>query len=60
VIVGLGGDPILTPERLRWLASMAGIGRKVPLRVVRDGRTFDITLELQALPEEPSRGDPDE
>jgi serine protease Do len=60
VIVGLGGDPILTPERLRWLASMAGIGKKVPLRVVREGRTFDITLELQALPEEPSRGDPDE
>ena len=57
VIVGLGGDPILTPERLRWLASMAGVGKKVPLRVVREGRTFDITLELQALPEEPGRGD---
>lgn len=55
VVVGFGSDPILTPERLRWVASLAGVGKKVPLRVLRDGRAFDITLELQELPEEPSR-----
>jgi serine protease Do len=55
VIVGFGSDAILTPERLRWVASLAGVGRKVPVRVLRDGRAFDITLELQALPEEPGR-----
>jgi serine protease Do len=55
VVVGFGSDPILSPERLRWVASLAGVGKKVPLRVLRDGRSFDITLELQALPEEPGR-----
>jgi len=51
VIVGLGADPILSPERLRWVASLAGIGAKVPVRVVREGRTFEVTLELQTLPQ---------
>ncbi len=53
VIVGLGADPILTPERLRWVASTAGIGTKISVRVIRGGRTFDIALELQELPEDP-------
>jgi len=34
---------------------LAGIGSKVPVRVVREGRPFEVTLELQALPEEPNR-----
>jgi len=55
VIVGFGSDAIVSPERLRWVASLAGVGKKVPLRVLRNGRAFDITLELQALPEEPGR-----
>jgi len=55
VIVGLGPDPILSPERLRWVASLAGIGSKVPVRVIREGRPFEVTLELQALPEDPGR-----
>jgi serine protease Do len=57
VIVGVGADPIISPERLRWLASLAGVGKKVPVRVVREGRTFDITLELQQLPEEADQND---
>lgn len=55
VIVGFGSDAISGPERLRWVASLAGVGKTVPLRVLRDGRAFDITLELQELPEDPSR-----
>jgi serine protease Do len=55
VIVGFGSDPILTPERLRWVASLAGVGKKVAVRVLRDGRAFDITIELEELPESPSR-----
>jgi serine protease Do len=55
VIVGLGPDPIVSPERLRWIASLAGVGSKVPVRVIREGRTFEVTLELQALPEAPGR-----
>ena len=59
VIVGLGGDAVPSPERLRWAASLAGIGSKVPVRVIREGRAFDVTLELQALPQD-DRGDLDE
>lgn len=60
VIVGFENDPILTPERLRWVASLAGVGKKVQVRVLRDGRAFDITLELQELPEEPGHSDESE
>jgi serine protease Do len=55
VIVGFAGDPIPTPERLRWLASLAGVGQGVTLRVIRSGRTFDVNLDLQALPEPSGR-----
>jgi serine protease Do len=51
VIVGFAGDPVPTPERLRWLASLAGVGQSVTLRVVRSGRTFEVKLDLQALPD---------
>ena len=54
VIVGIGTDAILSPERLRWVASLAGIGTKIPVRVVREGRTFEVTLELVALPQDPN------
>ena len=57
VIVGFDGETILTPERLRWVASMAGVGKKAPLRVLREGRAFDITLELEELPEDPGHQD---
>jgi serine protease Do len=59
VIVGFGTDPIVSPERLRWVASLAGVGKKVPIRVLRDGRAFDITVELQELPSDPSRQGPE-
>jgi serine protease Do len=60
VIVGFGNDPIVSPERLRWVASLAGVGKKVNVRVLREGRAFDITIELQELPEEPSQKDESE
>jgi serine protease Do len=51
VIVGFAGDPVPTPARLRWGASLAGVGQEVTLRVIRSGRTFDLKLTLQELPE---------
>jgi serine protease Do len=53
VIVGFGGDAIPSPERLRWVASLAGVGQTVTLRVIRGKRTFDLKLQLAELPEEP-------
>ena len=40
------------PERLRWVASLAGVGKPVTLRVVRGGRTFDLKVTLVELPNE--------
>jgi serine protease Do len=50
VIVGFENQPVPTPEHLRWVASVHGIGKSVSLRVVRSGRTFDLKLKLGNLP----------
>jgi serine protease Do len=39
------------PNRLRWLASIAGIGRKVRVRVIRDRRPSELSVTLTELPE---------
>jgi serine protease Do len=39
------------PNHLRWLASIAGVGRKVLVRVVRDKRPLDLHVTLAELPE---------
>jgi serine protease Do len=51
VIVGFAGEAIPSPQRLRWVASLAGVGQEVTLRVIRSGRTFDLKVALQALPD---------
>jgi len=38
---------------LQWLASTAGVGRTVKLRVARDGKTFDANVTLGMLEEPP-------
>jgi serine protease Do len=53
VIVGFEGQPVPGPEKLRWVASLAGIGREVTLRVTRGKRTFDLKLRLGELPDQP-------
>jgi serine protease Do len=58
VIVGLGADPIPSPERLRWVASLAGVGQTVTLRVIRGKRTFELKLQLAELPEERRQAPP--
>jgi serine protease Do len=50
VILSFDGHAIGSPDRLRWLASLAGVGRNVTLRVVRGTRTFDLKMTLEALP----------
>jgi len=55
VIVRFAADPIVSPERLRWVASLAGVGSDVTLRVIRAGRTFDLKVQLNELPEEALR-----
>jgi serine protease Do len=49
VIIGFQGENIPGPERLRWAASLAGVGSTVALRVVRGTRTFDLRVKLGEL-----------
>jgi serine protease Do len=51
VILGFAGEEIRGPERLRWLASVRGIGEMVSLKVKRGSRTFELQLRLDPLPE---------
>ncbi|HYP75130.1 MAG TPA: trypsin-like peptidase domain-containing protein [Polyangiaceae bacterium] len=52
VIQAFEGEALTGPERLRWVASLAGVGKPATLRVVRGGRTFDLKVTLVELPEE--------
>jgi serine protease Do len=54
VIVAFDGEIMASPEKLRWVASLAGVGRLVTLRVIRGDRTFDLKMKLGELPEQAS------
>jgi serine protease Do len=54
VIVSFNGEVLPNPDRLRWVASLAGVGKTVTLRVARGGRMFDLQVKLEALPERAS------
>jgi serine protease Do len=51
VILSFQGEALPSPDRLRWVASLAGVGKTVTLRVARGGRLFDLQVKLEALPE---------
>ncbi|MEB2311139.1 MAG: trypsin-like peptidase domain-containing protein [Sorangiineae bacterium] len=60
VVVGFQGQPTPGPEKLRWLASLAGVGSTVTVRVERGSRAFDVKVALEALPEQPAAPEPEE
>jgi serine protease Do len=49
VILRFDGQEVPTPEKLRWAASLLGVGRAAELRVQRGSRTFDIKVTLGDL-----------
>ncbi|HKY37675.1 MAG TPA: trypsin-like peptidase domain-containing protein [Polyangiaceae bacterium] len=51
VILSFQGEVLPSPDRLRWVASLAGVGKTITLRVARGGRMFDLQVKLEALPE---------
>ncbi len=53
IILALDQQPIAARAQLQWLASTAGVGRTVTLRVQRLGKQFDVKLTLAQLREEP-------
>jgi serine protease Do len=54
VIVAFDTTPIDRSTKLQWLASTAGVGRSVTVRVQRDGKAFDQKVTLGQLPEQPA------
>jgi serine protease Do len=54
VILSFQGEALPSPDRLRWVASLAGVGKTITLRVARGTRLFDLQVKLEALPERPS------
>jgi serine protease Do len=53
IIVGFEGTPIERSTQLEWLASTAGVGRPVTLRVQRASQAFEIKVTLGLLQEGP-------
>lgn len=52
VIVSFNGVNGPGPHRLRWLASIAGVGRVATLKITRGARTLDLRITLGALPKQ--------
>jgi serine protease Do len=50
-ILAVDGVAVRDSAQMRWLVSIAGVGRSVTLRVVRDGKAFDLPVKLERLPE---------
>jgi serine protease Do len=49
VILGFEGKTVTDPNQLRWLASLAGVGKTVTMRVQRGDKVFDVKVTLSAL-----------
>jgi len=54
VIIGFSGQPIQKASDLPWIASTAGIGKKVSVDVWRDGRSVPLRVTMGMLPSDPS------
>ncbi|MFO0762179.1 MAG: trypsin-like peptidase domain-containing protein, partial [Byssovorax sp.] len=50
VIMAFDGKPILGPNELRWLASIAGVNKVAPVKVARGEREFELRVTLGELP----------
>jgi serine protease Do len=61
-ILAVDGVAVKDSSQMRWLVSIAGVGKKVTLRIVREGKAFDLPVKLEKLPEtkEPSSDDDDD
>jgi serine protease Do len=50
VIVAFDGKPIVSSSDLPWLASTAGIGKQVQVKLIRKGKPMSVALTLAAKP----------
>jgi serine protease Do len=49
LIIAFDGKPIGDPNQLRWVASLAGVGKTVTVRVQRADKIFDVRVTLGPL-----------
>jgi serine protease Do len=49
VIVSFRGEPVSGPERLRWKAGLAGVGRRIRLGLIRRGQAVRVEVVLGEL-----------
>lgn len=51
LIVAFDGRSVDRSTHLQWLASTTGVGKTIPVRVFRQGKTFDVDVTLGELKE---------
>lgn len=51
VITRFDTTDVATSDALRWAASNAGVGRRVPVQILRDGQELQLEVTLGELPE---------
>ena len=49
IVVAFDGRPITRPERLQWVASMAGVGHVASVKLVRGAKTMELRAALVDL-----------
>jgi serine protease Do len=52
LILEFDGQVVTGKEKLRWLASIAGVGQKVRLKIRRGPRVMELSVVLGAMPEQ--------
>jgi serine protease Do len=50
-VLAVDGIAVRDSSQMRWLISIAGVGKKVTLRVLREDKAFDLPVKLEKLPE---------
>src|SRR5262249_39350331 len=51
LITGFDGQVIDRSSLLQWKASTSGVGKTIPIRVIRGGKAFDVNVTLGELKE---------
>jgi serine protease Do len=51
LVLEFNGKPIQSRRELRWQASLAGVGRDVPMRIARGASEYVLTLRTEELPQ---------
>jgi serine protease Do len=49
-VLAIDGVAVRDAQQMRWLVSIAGVGKKVTLRIIRDEKAFDLPVTLEELP----------